>query len=122
MFFTFWGLNALRRGGPQASGKGLLDRMFGRMMPNGPKRLKLSQMHMLGAGTALMKRVMNSKKVDSLPALMESAKAAGARLVACSMSMDVMGLKKEELIDGIEIGGVATFLGATDESNTTLFI
>jgi len=122
MFFTFWGLNALRKGGPQAGGKGMLDRMFGWMMPNGPGRLKLSQMHMFGAGTALMKGVMKSKKVDSLPELMESARAAGARLVACSMSMDVMGLKPEELLDGVEIGGVATFLGAADEANMTLFI
>jgi peroxiredoxin family protein/rhodanese-related sulfurtransferase/TusA-related sulfurtransferase len=122
MFFTFWGLNALRKSGPQAGGKGLLDKMFGMMMPKGPNALKLSSLNMGGLGTAMMKYVMKSKGVDSLPALMASARAAGARLVVCSMSMDVMGMKPEELVDGIEIGGVAAFLGQAEESNVTLFI
>jgi NADPH-dependent 2,4-dienoyl-CoA reductase/sulfur reductase-like enzyme/peroxiredoxin family protein/rhodanese-related sulfurtransferase/TusA-related sulfurtransferase len=122
MFFTFWGLNALRKGGPQGAGKSMIDRMFGWMMPNGVNRLTLSRMHMMGIGTAMMKHVMASKKVDSLPALVESARAGGVRIVACSMSMDVMGLKREELIDAIEIGGVATFLSASDDSNMSLFV
>jgi NADPH-dependent 2,4-dienoyl-CoA reductase/sulfur reductase-like enzyme/peroxiredoxin family protein/rhodanese-related sulfurtransferase/TusA-related sulfurtransferase len=122
LFFTFWGLNALRKSGPQAGGKGLLDRMFGMMMPKGARRLKLSNMNMLGAGTAMMKHVMRTKNVDSLPELMQQAMDAGVKIVACSMSMDVMGIKREELIDGIEIGGVAHFLGASDEANMTLFV
>lgn len=122
MFFTFWGLNALRKDMPQAGGKGLLDRMFGWMMPKGPGKLALSNMHMMGMGTAMMKYVMSQKRVDSLPALMGMARQAGVKLVACTMSMDVMGLKKEELIDGIELGGVAAFLGDADKSNVTLFI
>jgi NADPH-dependent 2,4-dienoyl-CoA reductase/sulfur reductase-like enzyme/peroxiredoxin family protein/rhodanese-related sulfurtransferase/TusA-related sulfurtransferase len=122
MFFTFWGLNALRKSGPQASGKGLLDRMFGLMMPKGPDALKLSNLNMGGVGTALMKYVMKSKRVDPLPVLIASARAAGVKLVVCSMSMDVMGIKREELVDGLEIGGVASFLGEADESNVTLFI
>jgi peroxiredoxin family protein len=122
MFFTFWGLNALRKGGAQAGGKGLLDRMFGWMMPNGASALKLSQMHMMGMGTALMKHVMKSKNVDTLELLMGQAKAAGVKLVACSMSMDVMGLKREELIDGLQVGGVATFLGESQGADMTLFI
>lgn len=122
MFFTFWGLNALRKDAPQAGGKGLLDRMFGWMMPKGPGKLALSNMHMLGMGTAMMKYVMKQKHVDSLSALMGMARHAGVKIVACTMSMDVMGLKKEELIDGIELGGVASFLGDADESNMTLFI
>ena len=122
MFFTFWGLNALRKKGPQAAGKGLLDRMFGMMMPQGPDALKLSNLNMGGMGTALMKYVMKTKRVDDLPTLMASARAAGVKLVVCSMSMDVMGIKREELIDGLEVGGVASFLGAADESNVTLFI
>jgi NADPH-dependent 2,4-dienoyl-CoA reductase/sulfur reductase-like enzyme/peroxiredoxin family protein/rhodanese-related sulfurtransferase/TusA-related sulfurtransferase len=122
MFFTFWGLNALRKDAPQAGGKGLLDRMFGWMMPKGPGKLALSNMHMLGMGTAMMKHVMKQKRVDSLPDLMGMARHAGVKLVACTMSMDVMGLKKEELIDGIDLGGVASFLGDADESNMTLFI
>jgi peroxiredoxin family protein/rhodanese-related sulfurtransferase/TusA-related sulfurtransferase len=122
LFFTFWGLNALRKDGPQAAGKALLDRMFGLMMPRGARRLKLSKMNMLGAGTGMMKHVMRSKNVDSLPELMRQAMESGVKLVACSMSMDVMGIRKEELIDGVEIGGVAHFLGEADESNVTLFV
>jgi len=122
MFFTFWGLNALRRPGPQSPGKPLLDRMFGWMMPKGANALKLSQMHMMGAGTAMMRHVMKEKKVDSLPDLIAAARAGGARIVACSMSMDVMGLKAEELVEGIEIGGVATFLGESDDAGMSLFI
>jgi peroxiredoxin family protein len=122
LFFTFWGLNALRRPGPQASGKGLIDRMFGLMMPKGPNALKLSQMHFLGAGTALMKWVMRSKQAPNLPDLIAQARAAGVRIIACTMSMEVMGLKREELLDGIELGGVATFLGEADQSSATLFV
>jgi len=122
LFFTFWGLNALRKPGPQAAGKGLLDKMFGWMMPKGPTALTLSNMNMMGIGTAMMKHVMRQKNVESLPSLMAAAKAGGAKLVACTMSMDVMGIKREELIDGIEVGGVAAFLGEADDSNVTLFI
>jgi NADPH-dependent 2,4-dienoyl-CoA reductase/sulfur reductase-like enzyme/peroxiredoxin family protein/TusA-related sulfurtransferase/rhodanese-related sulfurtransferase len=122
MFFTFWGINALRKGGAQASGKGFMDKMFGMMMPNGARKLKLSKMNMLGIGTEMMKMVMKNKRVDSLPSLIESAKKAGVRLVVCSMSMDIMGIKEEELIDGLEIGGVATFLQEADASSATLFI
>ena len=122
MFFTFWGLNALRKDAPQAGGKGMLDRMFGWMMPKGPGKMALSKMHMMGMGTAMMKYVMAQKNVDSLPALMAMAQKAGVKMVACTMSMDVMGIKKEELIDGIELGGVASFLGDADKSNMTLFI
>ena len=122
MFFTFWGLNSIRRNIPQASGKGVMDFMFGEMMPKGADKLKLSQMNMCGIGTAMMKNVMKNKNVESLPSLMASAIGAGAQIVACSMSMDVMGIKKEELIDGVEIGGVATFLSESDKSSATLFI
>ncbi len=122
MFFTFWGINALRKAAPQAAGKGLLDRMFGWMMPKGADSLKLSNMHMLGMGTALMKHVMRSKRVESLPELMGAARFGGVRMVACTMSMDVMGIRKEELIDGVELGGVASFLGEADQSGVTLFI
>ena len=122
MFFTFWGINALRKPGPQAAGKGLLDKMFGWMMPKGPGALTLSKMHMMGMGTAMMKMVMKQKNVDSLPALIASARAGGAKLVVCTMSMDVMGIKPGELVDGLEYGGVGAFLGEADQSNMTLFI
>jgi peroxiredoxin family protein len=96
--------------------------MFGRMMPRGVDKLKLSKMNMAGMGTMMMKRVMAQKNVYSLPRLMQEARDAGVRLVACTMSMDIMGITKEELIDGVDFGGVASFLDAADRSNTTLFI
>ncbi len=123
LFFTFWGLTALRRPATvPTTGKNLLDRMFGVMLPRGLARLKLSRLNMGGMGTAMMKHVMASKHVDSPQQLLAQARAQGARLVACSMSLDVMGLKPEELIDGVEIGGVAAFLAEADQSNATLFI
>ena len=122
MFFTFWGLNILRKEQAPAVTKGVLDRMFGLMMPRGVGALKLSKMNMLGLGTAMMKHVMHSKHVESLPALIEQARQSGVRMVACTMSMDVMGLKREELMDGLELGGVGTFIGESSESRATLFI
>ncbi len=122
IFFTFWGLNVLRKENPPHLSKGFLDRMFGMMMPKGPRRLKLSQLNMGGMGTALMKYVMKNKHVDSLPDLIASARSAGVRFVACSMSMDVMGIKAEELIDGVEVAGVTNYLGTADEGNVNLFI
>ncbi len=122
MFFTFWGLNALRKTNAPAVRKDLLSRMFGWMMPQGASALKLSKLNLLGAGTAMMRFVMRRKNVDSLPDLIATAQRAGVRLVACTMSMDVMGITKDELIEGVELGGVATFLGESDRSGATLFI
>ncbi len=121
IFFAFWGLNVLRK--PTSSkGKDLLSKMFGFMMPTGPDQLKLSRMNMLGMGSWMMKLVMRRKRVQSLPELIASAKEQGVRFIACSMSMDVMGIRKEELIDGVEVGGVVTFLSAAEKSNMTLFV
>ena len=122
MFFTFWGLNMLRRSTRQSKGKDFLSRMFGRMMPRGSKRLGLSQMNFAGAGPKLIRYIMNKKKIASLEELIISARENGATLTACQMSMDVMGIKAEELIDGVEIGGVATMLNDNDRSNMNLFI
>ena len=122
LFFTFWGLNALRRNEPPQQRKHLIDRMFGMMMPRGAAQLKLSQMNMAGMGTALMKKVMRDKHVPSLPELIASAQEKGVKIVACSMSMDVMGLTLEELLPGIAVGGAASFLAEASLSNATLFI
>lgn len=122
MFFTFWGLNALRKAEKQRVKKPLLDGMFGMMMPRGTSKLKLSNMHMGGMGTKMMKKVMNDKNVDSLEDLMKKAMKNGVKLVACTMSMDVMGITKEELIDGVEFAGVAAYLGDAEQSNVNLFI
>lgn len=122
MFFTFWGLNALRKPEKQRVKKPLVEKMFGAMMPRGTGKLKLSNMNMAGMGTAMMKKVMKDKNVDSLEMLMKQAMANGVRLVACTMSMDVMGITKEELIDGVELAGVASYLGDAEESDVNLFI
>jgi peroxiredoxin family protein len=123
MFFTFWGLNAIRR--PEkvtTSGKTPLQKAFSMMMPRGPQRLALSHMNFAGAGPKLMRLAMRQQKVMPLEDLIASAREQGVKMVACTMSMDVMGLKEEELIDGLEFAGVASYLGDTDEARVNLFI
>ena len=122
IFFTFWGLNILRRPERVKVKKAFIERMFGFMMPRGTKKLGLSRMNMGGAGAKMIRAIMQSKGVSSLEELIESAKAHGVRLVACQMSMDIMGIRKEELIDGVELGGVSTFLGSGEQSDMSLFI
>lgn len=122
MFFTFWGLNILRRDNKVAVKKTFMEKMFGAMMPRGSKKLKLSNMNMMGMGGKMIRGLMAAKNVTSLEELIRSAIAGGVRVVACQMSMDLMGIKKEELIDGVELGGVATFLGSAETSDTSLFI
>ena len=122
MFFTFWGLNILRRPEKVKTAKGFVEKMFAFMMPRGTKKLGLSRMNMGGAGAKMIRAVMKSKGISSLEELIDNAKAHGVRIVACQMSMDIMGISKEELIDGVELGGVSTFLGSCEESDTSLFI
>ncbi len=122
MFFTFWGLNALRRENPPKREKAPLDRMFGALMPTGADNLKLSTLNMFGGGTAMMKKVMKDNHVPSLTELIAAAQAGGVRLVACTMTMDLLGITEGDLIDGVELGGVATFLGEANESNGAFFI
>lgn len=122
MFFTFWGLTALRKAEKQPVKKAFMESMFGAMLPRGSKKLSLSRMNMGGMGTAMMKKIMNDKNVDSLETLIEKAMHSGVKIVACTMSMDVMGIKPEELIDGVELGGVGAYLGDAEESNVNLFI
>jgi peroxiredoxin family protein len=122
LFFTFWGLNLLRKPEAVPVQKTLLERMFGWMMPRGAGKVSLSKMHMGGMGTAMMQHVMKTKQVPSLNEMIEEAQAFGVKFIACTMSMDVMGIKPEELIDGVEYGGVATYLGTADEATVNLFI
>jgi peroxiredoxin family protein/TusA-related sulfurtransferase len=122
MFFTFWGLNILRKPEKVKVQKGLMDNMFGMMMPRGSKKLKLSNMNMMGMGGKMIRKVMKDKNVSSLEELIQAAIDSGIEIVACQMSMDVMGLKKEELIDGVKIGGVGYYLGEAEDSNVNLFI
>lgn len=123
MFFTFWGLNALRR--PEktgTSGKSRLQQAFGAMMPRGTRRLQLSHLNFGGAGPALMKRVMREQHVMSLDELIAAAREQGVKMIACSMSMELMGLKHDDLIDGVEFAGVASYLAEADEANVNLFV
>jgi len=122
MFFTFWGLNLLRQDRAVPVQKPFIERMFGWMMPRGAQKAVLSKMNMAGMGTAMIKGIMKKKNVLSLPELIEAAKRAGVRLVACSMTMDLMGIKREELIDGVEEGGVAMYLDRAGLANVNLFI
>jgi peroxiredoxin family protein len=122
MFFTFWGLNILRKKNPPRLKKDVFEKMFGIMMPRGAFKLKLSQMNFFGIRPKLIRFIMRKKNIDSLETFIENAQKGGVRLVACQMSMDMMGIKKEELIDGVEIGGVAAYLGAAENSDNNLFI
>lgn len=122
MFFTFWGLNVLRKPEKVKVSKNIIEKAFGVMMPRGSKKLGLSRMNMGGMGAKMIRGVMNNKNIQSLEDLMEAAIKNGVEIVACTMSMDVMGIKKEELIDGITYGGVGYYLGQADDSNINLFI
>lgn len=121
MFFTFWGINILRKPDINIK-KGIVDKIFGFMMPKGVHKLTLSKINMMGMGSAMMKAVMKNKNVQSLEELIEMAKNNGVKMIVCNMSMDVMGLKPEELIDGIEIGGVASYIDESSRANSNLFI
>lgn len=122
LFFTFWGLNILRKGQSVPTSKTFMDKMFSAMMPNGSKKLPLSRMNMLGFGPKMIRKVMQDKNVATLEQLIDSAIEQGVELVACQMSMDVMGIKQEELLDGVKIGGVGYYLGEAEDSNVNLFI
>lgn len=122
IFFTFWGLNTIKKSIKPKTKKDIFGRMFSMMLPSDSKSLKLSKMNMLGAGSRMMRYVMKHKNIDSLEQLRESALKNGVEFIACQMSMDVMGIQREELLDGITIGGVATYMNRTDHANLNLFI
>ncbi len=122
LFFTFWGLSLLRREPDKPVKKDMMEKMFGMMLPKGVDGLKLSKMNMGGMGTVMMHHVMASKNVATLRELLQQAIDNGVKMVACSMSMDVMGIKESELIDGVELGGVAMYIDELSKSNAGLFI
>lgn len=122
MFFTFWGLNILRKREKTKVAKTFMEKMFGFMMPRGSLKLGLSKMNMGGMGTKMIRGIMKKKNVASLEELIKLATDNGVKLLACSMSMDVMGIKREELIDGVEIAGAAAMLANAEESDMSLFI
>lgn len=122
MFFTFWGLNVLRKSENIKVSKNIIEKAFGIMMPRGSKKLGLSKMNMGGIGAKMIRGVMKNKNIQSLEELMDLAIKNGVEIVACTMSMDVMGIKKEELIDRINYAGVGYYLGEAEDSNVNLFI
>lgn len=121
MFFTFWGLTALRQK-RNSRGKTLFQKMMGWMTPVGTRGLGVSKMNFGGIGAKMLRTMMRQQGVPQIEEMVQMARDLGVRVVACQMSMDVMGIHKDELVDGIEVGGVATFLGDATRSKTTLFI
>jgi len=123
-FFTFWATPALRDKKKKGKGKDLFGKMFGFMLPKGAGKVKLSKMNMGGMGTAMMQYLMKRKKVASLPEMISLAVEMGVRIYICDMSMDLMGFKKEEMIDfpGRDFVGVAKFLEEAADSKIQLFI
>lgn len=122
LFFTFWGLNVIKKQPAPAVQKDFFGRMFGWMLPSGSKELALSKLNMGGIGSRMMRMIMKNKKIDSLEQMIRQAIDLGVELIACTMSMDVMGVKQEELLDEVTLGGVATYLERTEDANLNLFI
>ena len=122
IFFTFWGLNAIKKEQKPDVKKDFFGKMFGMMLPSDSRKLKLSKMNMGGIGSKMMRHIMKRKGVDSLESLRRQAIDNGVEFIACQMSMDVMGVKREELLDGVSIGGVATYMDRADGANMNLFI
>ena len=121
MFFTFWGLNALKKESLLA-GKSLFERMMSVMSPSTSQGPPVSKMNYFGIGAKMLRKMMRDKNVASLEEMMELARDLGVKMVACEMSRDVMGIRDEELVDGLELGGVGSFLGDALSSRATLFI
>ena len=122
MFFTFWGINMLKKTTGRRGASSFLGKMFDLLLPKGPAKLPISKMNMGGVGAALMRRQMAAKKVQPLSGFMELARELGVKIVACSMSMDVMEVPKEDLVGVDEFAGVAAFLKEAAESKITLFV
>ena len=122
IFFTFWGLNAIKKSDKPKVNKDIFGKMFSMMLPSDSKSLKLSKMNMSGIGSKMMRHIMKRKNIDSLEQLRDAAIKNGVEFIACQMSMDVMGVTREELLDNVTIGGVATYMSRTDDANLNLFI
>lgn len=122
IFFTFWGLNVIKKERKPSVAKDIFGKMFGMMLPSSSKKLHLSKMSMMGMGDKMMRHIMKRKNIDSLEALRQQAIDNGVEFIACQMSMDVMGVAREELLDNVTIGGVATYMERADQANVNLFI
>ncbi|HCX47975.1 MAG TPA: hypothetical protein DG757_02785 [Bacillus sp. (in: Bacteria)] len=122
IFHTFWGLNALRKDENIQVEKGFLEKMFAKMMPRGVDKMGISKMNFAGIGPKLIKSVMKKHNALPLPQLIEMAQEQDVKLIACTMTMDLLGLQKEELLDNIEYAGVAAYLAEAEDGNVNLFI
>jgi peroxiredoxin family protein len=122
MFFTFWGLSVLKKKGARVAGKGLKQRMFALMTPTGPEGLGTSQLNFFGMGAKMLRSMMKEQGIASLEELMGMAREIGVKMTACTMSMDAMGIAKEELLGGLEYGGVAAFMADASRARVSLFI
>jgi len=122
IFFTFWGLNVIKKELKPVLKKDIFGKMFSWMLPSSSKKLHLSKMSMLGVGDKMMRHIMKTKNINSLEELRQQALASGVEFIACQMSMDMMGIQKEELLDGVTIGGVATYMERAEDANVNLFV
>ncbi len=123
MFFTFWGLNIIRRDGTGSSAKDWLRRMFGLLNKGGADRLKLSRFHFGGLGTRMMKQVMKQNRMPDVPELLKTAQELGVQLIACTTTLGLMGISKDTLIEGVDqLAGVTTYLAEAREGSVNLFI
>ncbi|PKR85779.1 DsrE/DsrF/DrsH-like family protein [Heyndrickxia camelliae] len=122
IFHTFWGLNALRQETHIPLKKGFMEKMFGKMMPRGADKMGLSKMNFAGFGPKMIKEVIKKHNAMTLPQLIEMAQEQDVKLVACTMTMDLLGLQREELLDNIEYAGVAAYLADAQDGNVNLFI
>ena len=122
LFFTFWGLGALRKAEASKQDRSLKQKLFALMTPKGTTQLGTSKLNFMGAGSVMLRQMMKESDVSSLEEMVAMAQDLGVRFVACTMSMDVMGLSKEDLVDGVELGGVAAYLGDASGARLSLFI
>lgn len=122
MFFTFWGLSVLKKKGARAAGKGFKQRMFGLMTPGSSEGLGTSKLSFFGMGAVMLRSMMKEQGISSLEELMAMARDLGVKTTACTMSMDAMGIAKEQLVDGLDFGGVAAFMADASRARVALFI
>jgi peroxiredoxin family protein len=122
MFVTFWGLDVIKKPSFSSAGRNFLEKMVLFMRPKGPLKLPTSKMNFAGIGPKLFRYMMGRKNVEGLGSMIEMSQEFGLRIIACQMSMDVMGIRQENLLDGVEVGGVAAMLSSSYKSNSTLFI
>jgi peroxiredoxin family protein len=122
IFFTFWGLNVIKKASKPKVRKDIFGQMFGMMLPSSSFKLHLSKMSLFGIGDRMMRHIMKRKGIESLESLRQQAIDNGVEFIACQMSMDVMGVKREELLDEVTVGGVATYMERAENANVNLFV